>query len=135
MASRSLKPCAHPGCRQLLNNGARFCETHQKQRQQLHDQQRGSSTARGYGYRWQKTSAGILKSRPLCECAECKQLAIPLPSQVVDHIKPHGGCMVLFWDPENWQALNKKCHDKKTAIENRFQSINHGARLQAGAMG
>jgi 5-methylcytosine-specific restriction protein A len=34
---------------------------------------------------------------------------------VVDHILPHRGDRVLFWDRSNWQALSKKCHDRKTA--------------------
>ena len=33
---------------------------------------------------------------------------------VVDHIRPHRGDPVLFWDEKNWQSLCKSCHDKKT---------------------
>jgi 5-methylcytosine-specific restriction protein A len=33
---------------------------------------------------------------------------------VVDHIIPHRGDQYLFWDQENWQALCKDCHDRKT---------------------
>ena len=33
---------------------------------------------------------------------------------VVDHIVPHRGDPKLFWDPDNWQTLCKRCHDKKT---------------------
>ena len=33
---------------------------------------------------------------------------------VVYHIRPHRGAPELFWNPDNWQALCKKCHDKKT---------------------
>lgn len=36
-------------------------------------------------------------------------------AEVVDHKIPHGGDMVLFWDRNNWQALAKACHDRKTA--------------------
>lgn len=25
--------------------------------------------------------------------------------------------MKLFWDSANWQAMNKECHDRKTASE------------------
>lgn len=25
--------------------------------------------------------------------------------------------MKLFWDRQNWQAMNKVCHDRKTALE------------------
>lgn len=36
---------------------------------------------------------------------------------IVDHIIPHKGNMELFWDRDNWQAMSKECHDKKTARE------------------
>jgi len=39
---------------------------------------------------------------------------------VVDHVTPHKGDKVLFWDRLNWQALCKRCHDRKTAFESRF---------------
>jgi 5-methylcytosine-specific restriction protein A len=42
---------------------------------------------------------------------------VPLPANVVDHIKPHQGDEELFWDRNNWQAMNKICHDKKTVKE------------------
>jgi 5-methylcytosine-specific restriction protein A len=28
---------------------------------------------------------------------------------------PHRGDDLLFWDPNNWQALCRDCHDAKTA--------------------
>ena len=36
---------------------------------------------------------------------------------VVDHITPHQGNQNLFWDTNNWQALCKPCHDRKTLSE------------------
>lgn len=36
----------------------------------------------------------------------------------VDHIKPHRGDMVLFWDESNWQGLCRSHHSRKTAGEN-----------------
>jgi 5-methylcytosine-specific restriction protein A len=27
----------------------------------------------------------------------------------------------LFWDEDNWQALCKPCHDRKTAVEGRWK--------------
>lgn len=54
---------------------------------------------------------------PLCECEECKELNRLLPATVVDHIIPHKGDKILFWDPKNHQAMSKKCHDRKTARE------------------
>jgi 5-methylcytosine-specific restriction protein A len=82
------------------------------------DAKRGSSTARGYGYKWQLASKGFLRAHPLCQCPDClegeKQITIAV---VVDHIIPHGGDMTLFWDRNNWQSMGKTCHDRKTAKE------------------
>ena len=33
---------------------------------------------------------------------------------VIDHIIPHRGDPILFWDRSNWQPLCKDCHDHKT---------------------
>ena len=38
-------------------------------------------------------------------------------AEVVDHIIPHRGDMMLFWDSRNWQGLTKADHDRKTATE------------------
>jgi 5-methylcytosine-specific restriction enzyme A len=36
---------------------------------------------------------------------------------VADHITPHKGDPVLFWDPDNLQSLCAACHGRKTATE------------------
>ena len=38
---------------------------------------------------------------------------------VVDHIEPHRGDKIKFWDRGNWQPLCKDCHDRKTGGEER----------------
>lgn len=78
-----------------------------------------SSTARGYGYRWQKARAAFLAANPLC--AMCSQPESPVAATVVDHIVPHRGDDVLFWDSDNWQALCAHCHSSpKQKIEKRL---------------
>ncbi len=47
-------------------------------------------------------------------CANCLSKGILAPATVVDHIVPHRGDRALFWDENNWQALCKSCHDRKT---------------------
>ncbi|MEM8866506.1 MAG: HNH endonuclease signature motif containing protein [Planctomycetota bacterium] len=44
----------------------------------------------------------------------CRKRGRTTAASVVDHIKRHEGCQVLFWDRKNWQSLCKRCHDRKT---------------------
>ena len=117
MPMAAKKPCRHPGCGELVSESG-YCPAHKKAAQQRQDAQRGTAHQRGYGYRWQKASAGYLRNHPLCECPDCKagELKVTVAT-VVDHIVPHRGDMTLFWDRANWQAMSKPCHDKKTARE------------------
>ncbi|MCB4811684.1 HNH endonuclease [Methylovorus menthalis] len=56
------------------------------------------------------------------------------PATVVDHIKPHRGDMALFWDRNNWQAMAKECHDRKTAREDGgFRGAYQGGGQKSGA--
>lgn len=71
--------------------------------------ERGSSSHRGYGYKWQKARAAYLKKHPLC--VRCQQLGRTTAASVVDHIIPHRNDKALFWDKNNWQSLCKHCHD------------------------
>lgn len=88
------------------------CPKHQ------HDRQRGSSTARGYDYRWQQASKAFLRLHPLCQCEGCQEGALRVrASTVVDHKIPHRSDPVLMWDQNNWQSMAKECHDSKTARE------------------
>jgi 5-methylcytosine-specific restriction protein A len=89
------------------------------------DVARGTRHERGYTTAWVKASKLFLLEHPTCACADCAARAIPLRSTVVDHIVPHRGNGQLFWDPTNWQALNKHCHDRKTWHE------THGAPVLA----
>ena len=116
MPSAAAKPCRK--CGVLVHSGGSYCTKHKREVKQRAETKRESSTARGYGYRWQQTSKGFLKKHPLCQCPECQEGKIRVvESTVVDHIIPHRGDMKLFWDPNNWQAMAKPCHDKKTASE------------------
>lgn len=132
MTNSALKPCRHVACKKLVKESG-YCETHAKKRQKAADEKRGSSNDRGYGYKWQIESKAFLQLNPLCVCPEC--LSNPhkqLLANVVDHIKPHKlkeakqsknpllikEAQRLFWSRSNWQAMNKLCHDKKTAREN-----------------
>lgn len=141
MPMAAKKPCRHPGCGELVSESG-YCPAHKKAAQQRQDAKRGTAHQRGYGYRWQQTSAGFLRSHPLCECEECvtfrawwesaprdadgaitEEAMRSRPpgelrkSEVTDHKVPHRGDMKLFWNRGNWQAMAKYCHDRKTARE------------------
>lgn len=77
----------------------------------------GKTTAeRGYGGRWQRARLAYLAKHPLC--VACRALGRVEAATVVDHIEPHRGDMVKFWDSaSNWQPLCDSCHSAKTANE------------------
>lgn len=108
---RPLHECSKPGCHQLTRE--RYCKKHADI-----PAERMTATQRGYNYKWQQARKAFLAEHPLCECEECRKSKYPLTASVVDHIIPHRGDMKLFWDKNNWQAMNKRCHDRKTAREN-----------------
>lgn len=72
------------------------------------------TSERGYGWEWQKARLEHLRRHPLC--VMCQPRCVQ--ATVVDHIKPHQGDPVLFWDRKNWQSLCKPHHDgDKQALE------------------
>ena len=104
------RPCTYPGCKTLAAKGSR-CQAHP------YEQNR---TARAVEYnrwyktaRWKKNRAHYLHKNPLC--VQCKGRGIIKAATIVDHVTPHKGDPVLFWDQTNWQGLCKRCHDRKTA--------------------
>ena len=104
-------PCGHPGCPNLVEPGKKFCLTHLKE----HKEYTRPAAERGYTYEWRKASKAFIKEHPLC--AICFKKGKLTAATVVDHIFPHRGDPVLFWDKDNWQALCKPCHDEKTLKE------------------
>lgn len=83
-----------------------------------------TSARRGYGYAWQKARAGFLAKHPLCECQDCQAgIKRVTMATVVNHRIPHRGNMSStdpdgFWNvAENWEAMSKACHDKRTQDE------------------
>jgi 5-methylcytosine-specific restriction enzyme A len=92
---------------------ARRDERHIKERRQRYDKERGSARERGYTTTWDKARKVWLAKHPLC--AECERQGETVEAKVVDHIVPHRGDRVLFWDAANWQSLCETCHNCKTA--------------------
>lgn len=61
--------------------------------------------------RWRKARAAFLVAHPLC--AMCARVGRDTAANTVDHIRPHGGDPVLFYDRENLQSLCAPCHGIK----------------------
>lgn len=85
-----------------------------------------------YGVEWRKARKLFLEANPLC--AMCKELGTLHPARIVDHIIPHRGNVVLFWDRENWQGLcthhhnsTKQHHEK----QGDFGFDEHGNPIHA----
>ncbi|MFF0831010.1 HNH endonuclease [Brevibacillus sp. NPDC003359] len=113
MAQRPNKPCSKPGCPDLTRE--RYCQKHTEEQAKIYNRHRGSSSERGYDARWRKARTNYLSLNPLC--VHCWNDGKAMAATVVDHIKPHKGDKLLFWDRANWQALCATCHSKKTAKE------------------
>jgi len=69
---------------------------------------------RCYGYDWEKAREEFLTLHPICAMTGCGQ-----PSTIVDHVTPHKGDPVLFWDTDNWQALCETCHNKHKQLKEK----------------
>ena len=108
-------PCRHTLCPALLDKPG-FCKAHEAERfngAREHDSRRGSSTQRGYDYRWQKTRKGYLAKHPLC--VHCQASGRVVAATEIDHIIPIQIDSNRKYDRENWQSLCKSCHSVKTA--------------------
>lgn len=110
------RPCCAKGCKAYAVADG-YCAAHEKPKRdhRRYDNERGTSHERGYDSQWRKARAGYLRSHPLC--VTCDRGGLITPATVVDHVVPHKGDKVLFWDKNNWQSLCKTCHDRKTATE------------------
>jgi 5-methylcytosine-specific restriction protein A len=72
--------------------------------------------AKIYSYKWHKQRTQYLKANSLC--VSCLAKDKPVTATEVDHVKPHLGDLGdIFWNQDNWQALCKSCHSKKTKRE------------------
>ena len=91
---------------------------------------RRSAHARGYTKRWARTSKYFLLCYPLCGMRPDHRRPVmsacflrreathgqqgDTPATQTDHVIPHRGDPLLFWDPANWQALCDSCGARKT---------------------
>jgi 5-methylcytosine-specific restriction protein A len=111
MPERPKRPCARPGCPELVDSG--YCEAHRKR-----EEDRPNAGDRGYGAGWRKARLRFIADQARNGNVVCADCGRPFASESdihVDHIKPHCGDQKLFWDRSNWQMLCQKDHAAKTA--------------------
>ncbi|MBO8158841.1 HNH endonuclease signature motif containing protein [Thermosyntropha sp.] len=113
MASKIKRPCAYPGCPELVSTG-RYCEKHQKQYWRQQDEKRGSAASRGYDVRWRRIREMVLKEEPLCR--ECMRQGRVTPATDVHHVNGD----VRDVRRENLEPLCHSCHSRHTAKEQAF---------------
>lgn len=118
MPSRARRSCGKPACPQLQP-----CPEHARRREL--DRHRGSARARGYDRRWEKARVAWLAQHPLC--AACARAQLTAAAALVDHVVPHRGDRLLFWDPDNWQSLCSRCHAAKSARESGIAPCAHAS--------
>ncbi len=71
-----------------------------------------------YNRKWDTARRDWLCWHPLCKM--CQDLGRVTPATVVDHIRPHKGNAVLFWDRSNWQSLCVKHHSSFKQIQEKL---------------
>lgn len=98
-AFAALTMCSVPGCPNLCATPG-LCTPHRREKAT----QRGAT-----GWDRQARTRAYLADHPLCAICEGH------PPTVVDHATPlsRGGADT----PDNWQALCKECHDRKSQYE------------------
>lgn len=111
-----IKLCVEPNCRNMVVDAhSSFCPLHKaiRDKRRIYSQRTSSASYNSLYHtpRWRKERKSFLQANPLCiRCGE--------KADTVDHIIPHKGNELIFWDKSNWQPLCHSCHSKKTLQEN-----------------
>lgn len=84
----------------------------------------GTRQERGYGKEWQIVRAYVLeRDNYLCQCSYCKADGRTTMANEVDHVVSRAKAKALGWSneqtehPNNLQAINSLCHERKTIEE------------------
>lgn len=107
-AVTALRYCAQPNCKNLVAIGR--CDDCRRKVALRRQEEPGREW---YGtLRWQQLRAEALRLYPLC--VDCLAVGHTEPSTDADHVLPHRGDPVLFWDLGNLRGRCHSCHSKKT---------------------
>lgn len=127
MASKPLRPCRAPGCRNLTSSG--YCQEHQALRPRLEGLERGDSAA-WHSWYWTTLWRKELRPQQLARepwCRECAKRGLRVRATDVDHVVPHNGDWYAFTHGE-LQSLCHSCHSRKTLRELGKKTQKRGGR-------
>lgn len=107
MPRKPRPPCSVPGCPELTTGGR--CPVHAREA----EEQRGTTTTKGYGTRWQRIRKRYLYAHPWC-------LLCSATATVADHFPLSRSQLVgrNVADPDAFEHLRPlctSCHNKQTA--------------------
>lgn len=137
------KPCARCGKAISIDTKPGYCPDCQARRPKAETKKdpkvKRWLNSKSYKFR----RAALLKQRPYCEATLAESMGLSMDeyrrqvgpwygeqvkykrlalnprakrvlADTLDHIVPHRSDHRLFWDRDNWQALSKREHDRKT---------------------
>lgn len=112
MALKPLRPCRHPGCRELTRES--YCPAH-KPKQAA----RRESAAWHDWYNLPIWTDDLRPTQLLREpfCRECARQGKRVRATDVDHIVDHKGVWERFIDRSNLESLCHSCHSRKTMLD------------------
>lgn len=84
------------------------------------EEARGNRHARGYTSHWSRFAKAYLREHPLC--VKCQERGRVEAAFCVDHIDGKGPLGERGYDPTNLQPLCERCHNRKTASDQRGTS-------------
>ena len=93
-----------------MQDRKRFLDRADKRKQRKQRRKAGLEAEPYSTPQWKKARREFLSNVPVCDNCNTER------ATVVDHKKPHRGDPTLFWDMSNWQALCRRCHNRKTAL-------------------
>jgi 5-methylcytosine-specific restriction enzyme A len=118
MPTKPLKPCAVPGCPEMVQGDR--CAVHRSGREKRQGPRiRGAHERLYTSSTWKRVRLRVLREEPTCR-------ACGAASTQVDHIIPFrpevGGSR---YDRANLQALCERCHGEKSAADRRNLARMH----------
>lgn len=116
------KPCAEPGCPQLVYDGSR-CDEHRREYSRDRSRTRFNSANQAdkalddfyKGAAWVRLRRWWIRRNPLC--VRCEERGVVTPGRVVDHIVERRDDPSRSLDATNLQTLCHRCHTIKTNEE------------------